>query len=84
MPTKALRGFISKLSKTPEYSKLITASGRLFRGDAEYLEEKSIDAEDLSDEEILIAVTKLFFRENEDNRRKINAIRELIGGKKNV
>lgn len=84
VPTKALRGFISKLSKTPEYSKLITASGRLFRGDAEYLEEKSIDAEDLSDEEILIAVTKLFFRENEDNRRKINAIRELIGGKKNV
>lgn len=84
VPTKALRGFISMLSKTPEYKDLITSSGRLFKGESEYIPEGEVLEEELSDEQILIEVTKLFFRENEENRKKINAIREILGGKKNV
>lgn len=82
-PTKALRVFISKLSKTSEYNGLITAGGRLFKGDSEYLEEDVLE-EELSDEQVLIAVTKLFFRETEENRKKINAIKDIIGGSENV
>ena len=76
-PTKALRSFISKLSKTPEYKGLITTGGRLFKGESEYLEEDILE-EDLSDEQVLIEVTKLFFRETEENRKKINKIKEII------
>ena len=82
-PTKALRAFISRLSKTPEYARLITDSGRLFKGNAVFLQQ-TIMQESLSDEETLIAVTKLFFRKNEDSRKKINAIKAIIGGGVNV
>lgn len=82
-PTKALRGFISKLSKSSEYNGLITTSGRLFKGESEYLEEDILE-EELTDEQVLIAVTKLFFRETEENRKKINQIKEIIGGSENV
>lgn len=82
-PTKALRSFISKLSKTSDYQGLITTSGRLFKGESDYLEEDIVE-EELSDEQVLIEVTKLFFRETEENRRKINAIRAIVRGSKNA
>lgn len=87
-PTKALRYFISKLSKTYPYSALITNNGRLFKGESMVLEQKEKDIteeQQISDEEALIAVTRLFFRENEENREKINKIKDVLrGGKKDV
>jgi hypothetical protein len=82
-PTKAIRNFISKLSKHSPYSELVTASGRVFKGESEYLEEE-INEVELSDEQTLIEVTKLFFRENEENRRKIDMIKRILGGQKDA
>ena len=65
-PTKAIRSFITQLSKIPPYSGLITSSGRLFKGEFELIEDEVIEQE-LSDEQTLIEVTKLFFRETEEN-----------------
>lgn len=74
--TKALRSFISKLSRTSEYKGLITSRGRLFQGESQYLEENICD-EELSDEEVLIEIVKLFFRETKENRKRINLIKEI-------
>lgn len=78
-PTKAIRSFISKLSKVPPYTELITPNGRLFKGESELLEEEITEYE-LSDELTLIEVTKLFFRETEENRKKIGQIKNILGG----
>lgn len=81
-PTKAIRQFISDLSKTEQYRGLITSSGRLFKGESEIIEDTaSIDEKELSDEECLLEVTKLFFRENPENRKKINTIKAILGGR---
>ena len=82
-PTKAIRGFISQLSKIPPYNDLITSSGRLFKGESELIEEE-IEEQELSDEQTLIEVTKLFFRETEENRNKINQIKMILGGEADV
>ena len=82
-PTKALRGFISKLSRTGEYEPLITESGRLFKGDSEHIENNTTD-EELTDEEAIIEIVKLFHRENAENRRKIDAIKAILGGTNDV
>lgn len=82
-PTKALRGFISKLSRTGEYEPLITENGRLFKGDSEHIE-NNITNEELTDEEAIIELVKLFHRENEVNRAKINAIKEILGGTNDI
>ena len=79
-PTKAIRQFISDLSKTTQYSKLITSSGRLFKGKSELIEDDT-EIDELSDESCLIEVIKLFFRETEENRKKINAIKKILGGR---
>lgn len=78
-PTKAIRGFISQLSKESPYDGLITSSGRLFKGESELIEEE-VTEQELSDEQTLIEVTKLFFRETEENRIKINQIKQILGG----
>lgn len=82
-PTKALRGFISKLSRTGEYEPLITESGRLFKGDSEHIENNTTN-EELTDEEAIIEIVKLFHRENDENRRKIDAIKSILGGTNDV
>jgi hypothetical protein len=85
-PTKAIRSFISKLSKMKPYSDLITPNGRLFRGEFEFLENANDDSNlqrELSDEETLVEVTRLFFRETEENRNKINLIKKVLGGSRN-
>lgn len=81
-PIKALRGFISKLSKISPYSELMTASGRLFKGESVFLEETEVSPAkvdtNMSDEEILNALVKLFFRENDENRAKIEKIKKIL------
>ena len=83
-PTKAIRSFISKLSKIKPYSDLITPNGRLFKGESEFLKDSYDDSNELSDEEALVEVTRLFFRETEENRNKINLIKKILGGSSNV
>lgn len=88
-PTKAVRGFISKLSKVKPYCDLITENGRLFKGESENLEvtKDTINSdikENLTDEEALIEVTRLFFRETADNRNKIQLIKRILGGEMDV
>lgn len=86
-PTKAVRSFISKLSKINPYSDLITPNGRLFKGESEILENVNDDLNlqtELTDEETIVAVTRLFFRETEGNRNKINLIKRVLGGNINV
>lgn len=78
-PTKAIKGFITELAKLEPYRSLITSNGRLFKGDFEHIEETAEDRV-LSDEETLIEVTKLFFRKTEENRKKIEAIKNILGG----
>lgn len=79
-PTKAIRGFISMLSKCEPYSSLKTRSGRLFKGESQFIENAAQKKRDFSDEEALLEVTKLFFRQTEENRRKINDIKKILGG----
>lgn len=87
-PTKALRSFISNISKIEPYKGLITPNGRLFKGESKFLgsnileDEVSEDTEELelNDEQIFIEVSRLFFRETEENRKKIIKIKEIIKG----
>lgn len=79
-PTKAIKGFISMLAKYEPYKSLITPSGRLFKGEFEFIEDEVVEEQELSDEETLLEVTKLFFRQTEENRRKIDAIKQVLGG----
>jgi len=86
-PTKAVRSFISRLSKIKPYSDLITPNGRLFKGEFEFLENANEDSnlqKELTDEEALVEVTRLFFRETEENRNKINLVKKVLGGSINV
>ena len=76
-PVKALRTFISDLSKTKEFSALITERGRMFASIATPLEGKKVSAE-LSDEELLKAVVELVCRETPENREKLDRIKEVI------
>ncbi|MDO9493809.1 hypothetical protein [Acetobacterium sp.] len=83
-PTKAIRNFISKLSKIEPYNGLITPNGRLFKGESEFLGEDILDIVDeklkLTDERALIEIIRLFFRETEGNRKTINMLKEIVGG----
>lgn len=82
-PTKALHSFISKLAKVSPFTELITSNGRLFRGEFEFLESEETENKNektLSDEETLILVTQLFFRETQENRKKIDDIKKILGG----
>ncbi len=78
-PTKAIRSFISMLAKYEPYRSLITPSGRLFKGDSEFMENKAAEQE-LLDGEVLIEVIKLFFPKTEESRKKIEKIREILKG----
>lgn len=53
-------------------------TGSLTGGD----QENQKNTNDLSDQEALIAVVKLFFNENPDTRSKIILIKKVLGGKK--
>lgn len=75
---------------TLNFSNLVTGK-RLFRMNASelfnqprenipvtYIEDTTEQL--LTDEQALIEVTKLFFQETDENRRKINIIKQIIGG----
>lgn len=79
-PTKAIKGYIAMLAKEEPYTSLITPSGRLFRGESEFLEEKPAEQQALSDEEALIETIKLFYRPTQENQQKIAAIKKILGG----
>ena len=78
-PTKGARLFINLLLKMPKYDGLVR-NGRLFKGECELLEEEPSADERriLTDEEALIEVTRLFFRETAQNRATIETIKELL------
>lgn len=80
-PTKCCKFFIQQLCKLDFYQQLINASGRLFRGESIFLEEEeelaSPDRE-ITDEEALTHIIKLFFRNTEKNRETISKIKEII------
>lgn len=86
-PTKGCRYLIQQLCKLDYYQNLINASGRLFRGSAELIEEKNNNIEkekrELTDEEALILIIKIFNRPSEKNLLlKQNIKKILIGDNK--
>lgn len=79
-PTKCCKHFIQELCKLRFYKELINASGRLFRGESVFLEEESQEKVDreITDEEALMYIIKLFYRNTVKNRETINKIKEII------
>lgn len=88
VPTKSCRYLIQQICKVDYFKKLINSSGRLFRGESEFLEETNddISAEkeyrkrELTDEEALIEIVKIFYRPTERNLILKQNIKELIIG----
>lgn len=88
-PTRSCKYFVQQLCKIDPYKSLVNTSGRLFRGESEYIggiteNKDDTEKEALTDEQTLIEVTRLFFRENGENRKKINLIKNILGGSSNV
>lgn len=85
-PTRSCKYFVQQLCKVEPYKNLINTSGRLFRGESEYIGDNDtlsvddVEKDKLSDEEALIEVTRLFFRETKENREKIEKIKDILGG----
>lgn len=79
-PTKAVRYFISNLSKIKPFKNLITPNGRLFKGESNLLENDFTEQNQHlnTDEEIFIALSKLFFRNTDKNREIIKKIKNIL------
>lgn len=81
-PTKGLRGFIVRLSKVEPFKSMITENGRLFRGESEFLEDKNAEetsqVAELTDEEMMIELVKIFNRKSTENEKIKNQIREIL------
>lgn len=88
VPTKSCKYFIQQLCKLEFYKGIINSSGRLFRGESEFIEEKDdlkkedIDNE-LTDEEALIEIIKIFNRNDKQNIALRRSIKNLLEGKNN-
>lgn len=84
-PTRSCKYFVQQLCKIELYRSLVNTSGRLFRGEFEYIGDDTLSVDDvekekLSDEQTLIEVTRLFFRETQESREKIEKIKTILGG----
>lgn len=81
-PTKCCKYFIQQLCKLDFYKELINASGRLFRGESIFLEEELASPEkvdrEITDEEALMYIIKLFYRDTKKNKETIKKIKEII------
>lgn len=88
MPTKSCKYFIQQLCKLDFYKRLINTSGRLFRGISELIEETSEistekDYRELTDEEALIEIIKIFNRPSKENIILKQRIKKLLIGCEN-